>query len=221
MHRTPLPLAGPGLSAVTGNLSSFEAEAILYAWNVWARDNQQAPEGEWANWLILAGRGFGKTRVGAEMVRLWVNDFPFVNLIGATADDARDIMVEGESGILAVCPRQERPLYLPSKRRLEWPNGALSLIFTADEPERLRGKQHQKLWLDEVGSWRRPEAFDQAMFGLRLGALPQAVITTTPKPIKIIRDLIADPGTVVNLFFFRQRAAREPQSGRVSRKWSF
>jgi phage terminase large subunit-like protein len=178
------------------NLSGPEAEALQYEWNEWARDNQRAPEGNWANWLILAGRGFGKTRVGAETVRSWVRDFPLVNMIGATADDARDIMIEGESGILAVCPGEERPRYLPSKRRLEWPNGAKSLIFTADEPERLRGKQHMKLWCDELGAWRHPEAFEQAMLGLRLGALPQAIVTTTPKPVRLIRELINDPGTV-------------------------
>ncbi len=179
------------------SLSAVEAEKLRFDWNWWARLNQNAPEGTWSNWLILAGRGFGKTRIGAEMVRHWVRDFPFVNLIGATAADARDIMIEGESGILAICPPYERPLYVPSKRRLEWPNGARSLIFTADEPERLRGKQHMKLWADEVASWRRPEAFGQAMLGLRLGALPQIVITTTPKPLKLIRELIADPETVL------------------------
>jgi phage terminase large subunit-like protein len=178
------------------SLSSSEADALLYTWSEWVRDNQRPPEGDWATWLILAGRGFGKTRVGSETVRRWVQNFPFVNLIGATSDDARDIMIEGESGILAICPRQERPEYLPSKRCLEWPNGARSLIFTADEPERLRGKQHMKLWCDELGSWRRPEAFVQAMLGLRLGALPQAVVTTTPKPVRLIRELIADTGTV-------------------------
>jgi len=183
-------------AAAIESLSSSEAEALLYTWSEWVRDNQRPPEGDWATWLILAGRGFGKTRVGSETVRRWVQDFPFVNLIGATADDARDIMIEGESGILAICPQQERPAYLPSKRCLEWPNGARSLIFTADEPERLRGKQHMKLWCDELGSWRRPEAFVQAMLGLRLGALPQAVVTTTPKPVKLIRELMADIGTV-------------------------
>jgi phage terminase large subunit-like protein len=106
-------------------------------------------------------------------------------------------MIEGETGILACCPDAERPEYLPSKRRLEWPNGARSLIFTADEPERLRGKQHMRLWADEVAAWRHPEAWDQAMLGLRLGSNPQAVATTTPRPTKLIRDLIADPSTVV------------------------
>ena len=144
--------------------------------------------------MILAGRGFGKTRTGAEQVRAWVKDFPLVNLIGATADDARDIMIEGESGILRICPDAERPQYKKSERKLLWPNGATSLIFTADEPERLRGKQHMKLWADEMASWRYiEEAWGQAMLGLRLGDKPQGVVTTTPKPVKQIKDLIADP----------------------------
>jgi predicted phage terminase large subunit-like protein len=184
------------VKAAIERLTGLEAEALQYDWNEWARDSQRRPEGEWANWLILAGRGFGKTRTGAETVRHWVGDFPFVNLIGATADDARDIMIEGESGLLAICPRYERPRYLPSKRRLDWPNGARSLIFTADEPERLRGKQHMKLWCDELCSWRYPEAFEQAMLGLRLGALPQAIVTTTPRPVRLLKELMADAGTV-------------------------
>jgi hypothetical protein len=104
-------------------------------------------------------------------------------------------MIEGESGILAICPPWERPDYQPSKRQLAWPNGAKSLIFTADEPERLRGKQHDVAVGDEVAAWRYPEAWDQAMFGLRLGPNPQAVVTTTPKPTPLIRDLVANPNT--------------------------
>lgn len=145
----------------------------------------------------MAGRGYGKTRTGAETVRTWARSYRYVNLIGATADDARDIMVEGESGILAICPPRERPAYRPSKRRLEWPNGAISLIFTADEPERLRGKQHEKLWCDEVAAWKYEESWDQAMFGLRLGDNPQAIATTTPKPTKLMRQLSKDPTTHV------------------------
>lgn len=106
-------------------------------------------------------------------------------------------MIEGESGILAVCPRDERPLYKKSERKLLWPNGSVSLIFTADEPERLRGKQHMKIWADELGSWRYPESWDQAMFGLRLGDSPQAVVTTTPRPTKLIRELAKQEGTVL------------------------
>ncbi len=147
--------------------------------------------------MLKCGRGFGKTRTGAETIRIWARTFNWVNLIAPTADDARDIMIEGESGILSVCHPRERPNYEPSKRRLTWQNGAQSLIFTADEPERLRGKQHQKLWADELASWRYPESWDQAMLGLRLGKNPQAIITTTPKPTELVRTILADPHTVV------------------------
>lgn len=171
--------------------------ALAWDWHLWARDEQLEPVGDWTYWLILAGRGFGKTRTGAEWVRQSIKTSRYVNLIGATADDARDIMIEGESGILACCPRSERPDYRPSQRKLIWPNGAVSLIFTADEPERLRGKQHSGLWADEVAAWRYPEAWDQAKFGLRLGDRPRACLTTTPKPSKLVKALIADPATHV------------------------
>lgn len=178
------------------SLTDREPAAIIYNWDFWARPSQKLPPGDWRVWLIRAGRGFGKSRVGAETIRIWQRNFPIVNLIGATADDARHIMDEGESGILAVCPPQERPQYQGSKRQLLWPNGVKSLIFTADEPDRLRGKQHYKLWCDELASWRYPdEAWNQAMLGLRLGFSPQAVVTTTPKPLKLIKELRAAPTT--------------------------
>lgn len=162
-----------------------------------AREKQRPPGWDWFVWLILAGRGFGKTRTGAEWVRREVKDYPYVNLIGATVDDARDIMIEGESGILAICPPDERPKYLSQKRQLLWPNGAKSLIFTADEPERLRGKQHMKVWADEVAAWRYEEAWDQLILGLRLGDNPQVCVTTTPKPRPLIRKLAKDPKVAV------------------------
>lgn len=120
-----------------------------------------------------------------------------IALIGATAADVRDVMVEGESGLLAISPDHNRPLYEPSKRRLTWLNGAIATTYTADEPERLRGPQHTHLWADEPASWRRPEAWDMAMFGLRLGNDPRAVVTGTPKPVKLIRDLRALPTTII------------------------
>lgn len=171
--------------------------ALAFHWPFWARPEQIEPEGDWTFWLILAGRGWGKTRTGAETVRKWVQTDDMVNLIGATVDDARDIMIEGESGILAICPNDERPVYKKSERKLEWPNGAVSLVFTADEPERLRGKQHKRLWADELAAWRYGESWDQAKFGLRLGRQPRAIITTTPKPIKYLKDLLKDKATVV------------------------
>ena len=185
-------------------LSDAELDVLAYDWQSWARPEQIAPAhsqsgGTWQTWLILAGRGFGKTRIGAEQVRAWVKaGFDACNFIAATADDLRDVMVEGESGILAVCPKSERPTYYSSRRSLEWPNGAKSLLFTAQEPDRLRGKQHQKLWADEPAAWQyADESWDQAMFGLRLGRLPQTVATTTPRPTKLIRQLLADPNSAV------------------------
>jgi len=130
------------------------------------------------------------------MVRRWVKKHRYVNLIGATSDDAREIMIEGESGLLEICPEHERPRYVSNRRLLMWPGGARSLVFTADEPDRLRGKQHEKLWCDELASWRYPEAWDQAIFGLRLGDRPQACCTTTPRPRQLLKDLIAHPDCV-------------------------
>jgi len=183
--------------AAIGRLSDEQVVALQHDWDWFARPQQVTPAGNWRVWLILAGRGFGKTRCGAEQVRKWVKKFPIVNLIGATASDARDIMIEGESGILAICPKWERPTYIASKRQLSWPNGAKSLVFTADEPERLRGKQSMKLWADELGSWRYDDSWDQAMFGLRLGSNPQAVVTTTPRPTKLVKTLVASASTHV------------------------
>ena len=120
-----------------------------------------------------------------------------IALVAPTAADARDVMVEGESGLLAIGPPQQRPQYEPTKRRLTWPNGAIATTYSADEPERLRGPQHDAAWCDEIASWRYPEAWDMLMFGLRLGPDPRVVVTTTPKPIKIIRELIADPTNAI------------------------
>lgn len=179
-------------------LTDDQAAALIYDWSFWARPEQILPPGNWQTWLLLAGRGFGKTRTGAETVREWVKRHRYVNVIAPTSDDARTVMVEGESGIMRVCSPAERPHFRRSApMSLEWPNGALSLVLSADEPERIRGKQHEKIWADEIGSWRYPDSWDQAMFGLRLGDNPQAVVTTTPKPIKIVKDLLADPHTFV------------------------
>jgi phage terminase large subunit-like protein len=180
-----------------GEMTPRECAELFHDWTFWARQGQAPPDGDWIIWLILAGRGAGKTRAGAEAVRSWVNDYPIVNLIGATIADARDIMVRGDSGILACCRRDERPRFLAADLRLEWPNGAVSMLFSAEEPDRLRGKQHMKLWCDELAAWRQPDAFDQAMLGLRLGGKPQAIITTTPRPSKIIKALAAGKDTIV------------------------
>lgn len=176
-------------------LSDDEAELLFYDWDWNARPNQIIPVGDWTTCLVMAGRGFGKTRVGSEWVKEMIKTNKYVNLMGATKDDAIDIMINGESGILNCCNKWERPEY--KNKQLLWPNGAISLIFSAEEPERLRGKQHMKLWADELGAWRYPDSWDQAMFGLRLGKHPQALITTTPRPTKLIKSIVNDPNTIV------------------------
>lgn len=192
-------LPGEQLQEAIETLTDDEAAALLYDWKFWARPSQLPPPGDWRVWLILAGRGFGKTRTGAETTidRVRRSVSKRVGLIAPTAADARDVMVEGESGILACSPPDFRPLYEPSKRRLTWPNGAVATLFSAEEPDRLRGPQHDFIWADEPAAWKYPETWDMAMFGLRLGTNPQVVATTTPRPTRLIRDLVADPGTVV------------------------
>lgn len=185
--------------AVLQTLSDDEAIKLQYTWEAWARDNQLAPAGDWTTWVILAGRGFGKTRSGAQWVIDQAESDPKarIALVGRTAADVRDVMVEGESGILACSPPWFMPIYQPSKRRLVWPNGAQATTYSADKPDQLRGPQHTKAWADERASWQYDDAWDQLMFGLRLGALPQCVMTTTPRPTKAIRAILADPNTAV------------------------
>jgi predicted phage terminase large subunit-like protein len=182
---------------ILSGLSDDDALDLLYDWRVWARPDQLAPAGDWRTWLILAGRGWGKTRTGAEWVRAEVEAGRRgrLALIGATAADVRDVMIEGESGIMATARPSFRPVYEPSKRRVSWPNGAIATAYSADEPDRLRGPQHDGAWPDELAAWRYPEALDMLMFGLRLGSDPRSVVTTTPRPTKLIRDLIAAPTT--------------------------
>jgi phage terminase large subunit-like protein len=146
-----------------------------------------------------AGRGCGKTRTGAEMVRARVGACTArrLALVAPTAANARYVMVEGESGILAISPPWDEARYEPSKRRLTWPSGAIGTLYGADEPARLRGPQHDATWCNELGSWRYPEAWDMLMLRSRSGNDPRVVVTTTPRPSKLIRALIADPTAVV------------------------
>lgn len=173
-------------------------EALASSWQLKARPEQLPPAGDWFAWLILAGRGWGKTRTGAEWVQKQAHHgyASRIALVAATAADARDVMVEGPSGLLAIAPKHLRPEYEPSKRRLTWPNGAVATTFSADEPERLRGPEHDAAWCDELGAWRFPEAWDMLLFGLRLGR-PRVIVTTTPKPIRLIRELLARQDVVV------------------------
>ena len=182
-------------------LAALDQDAVvslLYDWRFWARPKQLEPDGAWRVWLMLAGRGFGKTRAGAEWVRRKVEarQATRIALVAPTAADARDVMIEGESGLLAISPPDFRPHYEPSKRRLTWPNGAVATAFSADEPARLRGPHFDAAWCDELAAWRYEEAWDMLMLGLRLGSDPRAVVTTTPKPTRLVKNLVNSPGTV-------------------------
>jgi len=164
---------------------------------MYARPSQLPPRGEWATWLIMAGRGFGKTRTGAEWVRWKVEtgQASRIALVGPTVADARDVMVKGESGILAISNPDLRPVYEPSKRLLTWPNGAIATTYSAEKADRLRGPQHDCAWVDELAAWRYLEAYDMLDLGLRLGTDPQCCITTTPKPIGLLHALMENPRT--------------------------
>lgn len=187
-------------------------EAMLTDWPMWARADQLPPayaaNGEaWTVWLVLGGRGAGKTRTGAEWVRGLVHGrAPFsekpvgrIALIGETHDDVREVMIEGVSGLMSVHPRADRPLWQPTRRRVEWSNGAVAHVFSAEDPESLRGPQFEAAWLDEVGKWRQAEAvFDMLQFGLRLGDHPRQTVTTTPRPTPLLRRLIEAPLTAIS-----------------------
>jgi predicted phage terminase large subunit-like protein len=179
-------------------------EAAAYDWSAKARPEQLPPEGPWTKCLMKSGRGAGKTRSGAEWLRDQVRQGRRrAALVAATSADARDVMVEGESGVLAVCPPSERPTYEPSKRRLTWPNGAVGTLFSAEEPDRLRGPQHDVAWADEVATWQdapRGDAlgttWNNLMLGLRLGPHPRVLATTTPRMNRLIAQLVNDPRCV-------------------------
>jgi len=181
-------------------LPDQEAERLVYDWEYRARPKQLPPDWNWYIWLLLSGRGGGKTRVGAELICKWADEgFDRIALVGQTKADVRDTMVEvGDSSILKISPPWFMPEYEPSKRRLTWPNGSLAIIYSGDEPEQLRGPQHQKAWVDELAKFKYPkDSWDNLMLGLRIGNKPQAVVTTTPKPIKCIKELLADDRTAV------------------------
>lgn len=184
-------------SRILAKLGSAELAELQYDWNFWGRPAQLPPSGAWGIWLILAGRGWGKTRTGAEWVRAEVETGRVGRLaiIAETAADARDVLVEGPSGLLSIGPKDRRPLYEPSKRRLTWPNGAVATLFNAVEPDQLRGPQFDAAWCDELAKWRyAQDTWDQLQFGLRLGNNPRLAITTTPRPIPLIKDLVSESG---------------------------
>ena len=181
-------------------LDEPEATKLNYAWPLHARESQLPPEGDWDTWLILAGRGFGKTRTGAEWVRAQVESGAAkrIALVARTLPEAQSIMVHGESGIINICPPWDKPIYEPSKRKLTWPNGAFALAFSSHEPDQLRGPQFDAAWCDELASWEYPaQTWDNLTFDLRLGRRPRSVVTTTPKSIELVRTLTNGPGVHV------------------------
>lgn len=185
------------------SLSENELVSLASDWDYWGRPDQQIPEellsGDKTIWLPLAGRGWGKTRTGAEFVRTLINrGYGRIALIGPTAADTRDVMVEGESGLLNIFPDHERPIYESSKRLVTFSNGAQAHLYSAEEPERLRGPQHDAGWCDEICAWKnQQDTWDMYEFGARLGAHPLTIVTTTPKPTKFLKELIADHETHV------------------------
>ena len=186
-------------------LAGFDMDNLMWDWTVWSRPEQQAPKGDWSIWMYLAGRGAGKTRAAAEWVREEAKHTDTGQrrfaLVARTAADVRDVIVEGESGIINVSAPSERPLYEPSKRRLTWPNGNTATCFTADEPDSLRGPQFTHAWGDEVAAWRQtPDAagmtaFDNLRVGVRLGQNPKMMITTTPKRVPLLYSLLKEAET--------------------------
>jgi len=183
------------LSSLLREMSLEEQRALMFDWNLWARPNQLPPQGQWRVWLLLSGRGFGKTRTGAEWVRKRVYEGSRrLALVAQTAGDARDVMVEGESGIMSVFPPHETPKYEPSKRRITFHTGAVASTYAGDEPDQLRGPQFDSAWVDELAKYEYPtETWDNLEFTLRLGTDPRCVVTTTPRPISKIKELVVDP----------------------------
>ena len=214
-------LPAPTRRTILSDLTEAEANELLYDWHFWARPSQLPPPGDWSVWLLLAGRGFGKTRIGAEWVRAGVcgstplgrGRYRRVALVAETAADGRLVMVEGESGLMAVHAAAERPCYEPSKRLLTWPNGAIATLYNATEPDQLRGPQHDAAWCDELAKWRYArETWDMLQFGLRLGPRPRQVVTTTPRPLPLLAEIMRRPDAVVTRGSTHENRANLPPS---------
>jgi phage terminase large subunit-like protein len=200
------------LSALIAGWPLERIQTLLFDWEIWARDDQLPPAtdqtaGSWRTWLVLGGRGAGKTRTGAEWVRGQALGKPHaggsparrIALIGETLNDVVSVMVEGVSGLLAIHPASERPRLEISRQRLVWPNGSVAQFYSAESPDALRGPQFAAAWCDEIAKWRHAEeVWDMLQFGLRLGSEPRAVVTTTPRPVPILKRLLQDAATVVS-----------------------
>ncbi len=189
-----------------GGLSDNALASLPWLFEFWALPHQLPPEGDWKSWVIMGGRGAGKTRAGAEWVRAQVEgaspDAPGrarrVALVAETFDQGRDVMVMGDSGILACSPPDRRPVWEAGRRRLLWPNGATATVYSAHEPEALRGPQFDAAWVDELAKWKKAEeSWDMLQFALRLGEHPQQVVTTTPRNVGVLKAILRNPSTVV------------------------
>ncbi len=183
--------------AYASQLDGERTAVAYFDWQQWARDAQLPPPGDWTTWLLIGGRGSGKTRAGAEWARgLAAEGVTPIALVGQTMTEAIAVMVKGESGLMRVTPRAERPRLVGTT--LLWPNGVVGSVLSGSDPERFRGPQFAAAWSDEVGKWPNAEAaWDMLQFGLRLGARPRQLATTTPRPTRLMKRLLADPQTVV------------------------
>ena len=182
------------------SLTPEQTAELKWHWKFWARPDQLPPEGDWTTWLVLAGRGFGKTRMGSEWIRKIAKENPGcrIALVAETAADARDVMIKGDSGLLNCDPELAEDSWSPTNRCLTWPNGSKAWCYNATEPDQLRGPQHHFAWVDELAKFRYMQAtWDQLLFGLRLGEHPQVLVTTTPQPKPLIKELVAREGKSV------------------------
>lgn len=196
----PIPSLKKLLTLFQREKARRKQEVVQYNWQMLARANQLPPQGNWRVWMILAGRGFGKTRTGAETLRQWIQTglCRRLALVAETEAEARHVMVEGSSGLLSVYPPAERPLYEPSKRQISWPNGAIATCFSAEAYEQLRGPQFDGAWVDELAKFREGEKiWDQLMFSLRVGRSPRVIVTTTPRSTPFLKKLMKDPDIVI------------------------
>ncbi|WP_114432089.1 DNA-packaging protein [Phyllobacterium bourgognense] len=197
------------------NFNERESVALEREWICQGRTAQQPPHGEWQTWLILGGRGSGKTRIGAEWVNGVAQNYrPFatrgscnIALVGETLADVREVMIDGPSGIMKVS-RAERPRYEMTRRRLVWSNGATASMFSSEDPDSLRGPQFDAAWCDEIAKWKHvQETWDMLQFGLRLGLNPRQVVTTTPRPLPLLKNMLADPAIRVRRMKMQENAA--------------
>lgn len=190
------PLQQQTRDQILASLDEADAEAILHCWNEWARPEQLAPGGRWRIWLFFGGRGSGKTRAGAEWVAEGVREKRMrrIAIMGATFQDVRDVMIEGESGLLAASPEAD---FQPANRRIRWANGVIADVISAEEPDYVRGRQFDAVWADEFCKWSDPQAgLDMVLMALRLGRKPKMLITTTPRNIAPLKELMAMPDVV-------------------------